>query len=287
MKHVLTLAKAGVAGILTCGTYGEGVLTTPAERIELIEVIRAAFDEHGFKDRPIFSGVSDNSVHGAISNACDAAKAGADAVLCTPPSYYKPMVNDDYFVDFYTTLADHSPIPVMIYNYPAVTAGIDLSSELMIKLAQHPNIIGAKYTCANVGKLTRTIQSLENTTANKPIPFMAFPGLTDVLVPSLAVGAAGAIAGPANIVPKSVIKVYDLFESGKHQEAYQAQRDLAHLDNDFMRLGIEGAKIYLQKLYGAPEHVTKVRCPSVGLTKEKIAELVNLVDGHMEKEREL
>lgn len=286
-KHALFLAEAGVTGIVVCGTYGEGVLTTPKERVELITTVRSAFDRNGFKALPVFAGCSDNSVQAVISNAIDAANAGADAILCTPPSYYKPMMNDEYLVDFYTTLADNSPLPVLLYNYPAVTAGIDISSEVMIKLGKHPNIIGAKYTCANVGKLTRVVHALEASGVNKSQPFLAFAGLCDVLVPSLAVGGAGAIAGPANIVPKTVIQVYNLFKAGKYDEANEAQRSLAHLDNDFMSLGIEGVKIYLQKMLDAPEHVTQVRCPKKVLSQAQKEDMISLVDKYVAIEKGL
>lgn len=276
-KHVLRLAEAGIHGVVTCGTYGEGVLTTAAERITLITTIRSAFDSNGFKDRRVFAGISDNSIHTAISNAIDAGKAGADAVLCVPPAYYEFMVDNEYLIEFYTQLADASPVPVMIYNYPAVTAGLDLSSEVMLKLAEHPNIIGAKYTCGNIGKLTRVVQA--TTAKNKQ--FLAFGGMTDFLVPTLAVGGAGAIAGPANIAPKQVLAVYNLFAQGKHLEAYKAQLTLAHLDNELMKLGIEGTKIYLQKLYKAPENIVKVRCPSKKFTKEQVEEMVTLGDKYL------
>lgn len=286
-KHVLRLAQNGVMGIVTCGTYGEGVLTTAAERIQLITVIREAFDKNGFSDRVIIAGCSDNSVRAAISNSVDAGKAGADAILCTPPSYFKGAVTDEYLIEYFTTLADSSPIPVLIYNYPGVTAGIDISSEVMIQLGQHPNIIGAKYTCSNVGKLTRVIDSLENHPSRQAQPFITFAGMADVLVATVAVGGTGVIAGPANVVPKTLVKAFELVEAGKYEEAFKAQRNLAHLDNDFLKLGIEGNKIYLQRLYKAPEHITAIRCPKLAASPSQLESLFAVADKYVAEDNKL
>ena len=279
--HVLRLAKAGVTGIVTCGTYGEGVLTTAAERISLISTIRKAFDDNGFDQLRIIAGVSDNSVRGAISNSVDAANAGADAVICVPPSYYKPLVNDEYLIQFFTQLADSSPVPVFLYNYPAVTAGIDISSEVMIILGQHPNILGAKFTCGNLGKLTRVVAAAK--AANKP--FLAFAGFVDFLIPSLAAGGAGAIAGPANIAPHAVMQAYNQFANGgsKGKEAaYGSQYDLAVLDNDLMKLGLEGTKLYLQRLYKAGDHAARVRCPSTVLNQNQVDEIMAIGEKYVD-----
>lgn len=287
VKHVLKLAREGVKGIVTCGTYGEGVLTTAAERIQLIEVVREAFDKNGFSDIPIIAGCSDNSVRAAISNTVDAGKAGADAILCTPPSYFKGAVTDEYLIEYFTTLADNSPVPVLIYNYPGVTAGIDISSEVMIHLGQHPNIIGAKYTCSNVGKLTRVIASLEDHPSRQTQPFISFAGMADVLVATVAVGGTGVIAGPANVVPKTLVKVFELVEAGKYEEAFKAQRNLAHLDNDFLKLGIEGNKIYLQRLYNAPKSITTMRCPKLAATPAQLESMFAVLDKYVAEDNKL
>lgn len=278
-KHVVRLAKAGIKGVLTCGSYGEGTLTSAAERIELIKCIRKAWDDNGFTDRLIYHGISDNSYLTAIQNSIDAKEAGADAVLATPPGYYAAGWNEAYLVDYYTKLAENSPLPVILYSYPAVSAGIDLSSDLIIKLNQHPNIVGAKFTCANLGKLTRIV--------NSDPSFLAYSGMSDFMIASLAVGGSGTIAGPANIIPHTVIQAYDAFQKGDISKAFELQKQLADFDNDLMRLGIEGTKLVLSRYYGGSFATEQVRSPPGNLTKEKINEFVELADKYFKLDDEL
>ncbi|KAF5093290.1 hypothetical protein D0Z03_002476 [Geotrichum reessii] len=279
-QHVLTVVRAGIKGILTCGSYGEGTHTTREERIEIVKAIRQAFDANGFKDRTIIHGISDNSYLTAIQNACDARDAGADAVLATPPSYYAAQANKQYLIDYYTQLADNSPLPVMLYSYPAVSGGIDITSDLMILLNKHPNIVGAKFTCGNLGKLTRVVYADPT--------FKAFSGLADFMIPALVVGGAGTIAGPANIIPTVVVKAFEYYEKGDLAAAFKLQKDLAVYDYELGALGIEGTKLVLSRFYGraAGSASEKVRAPSNNYTTKQVHEIVALADKYFDMEKE-
>lgn len=278
-KHVTRLAKAGVEGIVTAGSYGEGVLLTASERIELITIVRKALDSAGYPNTPILAGVSDNSVQVAISNCEDAATAGADAVLATPPSYFVGLVTDNFLVKYYTELAEGSPLPVVIYNYPGVTAGINLSSDVLIRMSKVPNIVGIKFTCGSVGKLARVAAA----TKNDP-KFMNFAGMAEFLVPSLAVGGYGAIAGPANIAPKQIVAVYKLWASGQKDAAFAAQPELSKLDYELTGLGIEGAKLALRALYGAGESAVQIRVPSGEYSEAKVKSIVDTAQAYVQGE---
>lgn len=279
-KHVLTIARAGVKGVLTCGSYGEGPLTSREERIELVKAIRETFDANGFEDRVILHGVSDNSYLTAIQNACDAYDAGADGVLATPPGYYAGQVNDSFLINYYTQLADHSPLPVYLYSFPAVSAGIDLTSDLIIKLMKHPNIVGAKFTCGNVGKITRVLH-VDPT-------FRALSGYADFLVPAVALGSVGAIAGPANIIPSVLVNLFEDIESGDFATAFKLQKDVAVYDNEISSMGIEGTKIILSRFYGRPagSPSESVRAPPNNYTPEQVEKLVELGNKYFKLEKE-
>jgi dihydrodipicolinate synthase/N-acetylneuraminate lyase len=135
---------------------------------------------------------------------------------------------------------------VLIYNFPGVTQGIDLSSDQLLKLAKHPNIVGVKLTCGNIGKMSRIVPDVNRE------EFAVFSGLADALVPSLAAGASGAIAGLCNLVPKTVVKAYDLARSGADKkELTKIQKLMADADAIVTKTGvIAGTKYALEYFYG-------------------------------------
>jgi len=156
-KHAVRLAEAGLVGLVTMGSNGEAVHLTLEEKKAVTKATREALDEAGYKDVAVLAGTSENSVRLAIQACKDAADAGAVAALVLPPSYYRAQVSDTLIYEFYTSLAEASPIPIVIYNYPGAVSGVDLDSDFMIKLveATKGKICGAKFTDANTGKLTR------------------------------------------------------------------------------------------------------------------------------------
>jgi 4-hydroxy-2-oxoglutarate aldolase len=93
-------------------------------------------------------------------------------------------------------LADASPLPIVIYNFPGVAAGLDVNSEMLSTLGKHPNIVGVKLTCGGIAKVARIRTEFE------PEQFSAIAGQSDWLTPCLAIGGTGVITGVANLFPK-------------------------------------------------------------------------------------
>jgi dihydrodipicolinate synthase/N-acetylneuraminate lyase len=143
-------------------------------------------------------------------------------------------------------VADVSPLPVIIYNFPGVTQGIDLSSDQLLKLSKHPNIVGVKLTCGNIGKMSRIVPDVNRE------EFAVFSGLVDALVPSLAAGASGAIGGLCNLVPKTVVRAYNLATNGgDKRELAKIQKLMADADALVTKTGvISGTKYALECFYG-------------------------------------
>lgn len=256
-KHAVRLARAGVASIVTNGSNGEAVYLSPEERASVTRITRDALDQAGFNQMPLISGASDQSVRGTIKLCKDAAKSGADAVLVLSPSFFKWAMDGPTIERFYTQVADASPVPVIIYNYPGAVAGIDLDSEMLVRLSQHHNITGTKFTCGNVGKLarvtadTKPVSKIISSSTNSCISlYFAFAGVADFIVPSLSVGASGAIIGAANVFPSASVRVYDLAVQGKHEEARQAQLELAKADWSLTKRAIPGFKALLSRMHG-------------------------------------
>ena len=250
-KHAVRLAKAGVAGITVQGSNGEAVHMSNQERIEVTKATRKALDDAGFPEMPLIVGAGAQSTREAIIFAKEAAQAGGDYILVLAPSYYKGMVPQKNVLEYFTDIATASPIPLLIYNYPGVVNGIDLSSEDIITLAKHPKIVGCKLTCGNVGKLQRITAAVDPTThLQKGSGFMAMGGMADFTLPMMLVGGSGVITGLGNVTPKACVKVFDLFAKGKLDEAKKAQAIVAKGDWGAIAGGIPGTKSALQTFYG-------------------------------------
>lgn len=261
-RHAVRLARAGVTGIAVQGSNGEAVHLLDYERDHITKTTRAALDEAGFKDMPLIVGCAAQSTRQTIELCKQAALNGGDAALVLPPAYYQGLFDKDTVTRFFTDVADASPIPVVIYNYPAAVSGLDLSSDALVQLGRaHRNIVGAKFTCGNTGKLTRVAAEFtgappapearrpEEAYADEYPDFLCFAGSGDFLTPAMAAGAAGVIPGIANVAPATVVKLYrSLAKGGQGDQGLQ--RVLARGDWAAIKSGAVGVKVGLQEYFG-------------------------------------
>lgn len=250
-KHAVRLVRDGLVGLTVMGSNGEAVHCTRDEKIAATRATREALDEAGFASTPIIIGATEGSVKGTIELCKQAAAAGADAALLLPPSYYRAQMDEEAVVSYFLAVADASPLPVILYNYPGAVAGIDMDSDVIIRLAQHPNIVGTKFTCGNTGKLTRVAAAVRaKTPSDEGSGFMAFGGLCDFTVQTLVSGGSGIIAGGANVMPKVCARVWNLYVEGKTAEAEALQKKLSGGDWPLTKSAIAGTKQALQMYFG-------------------------------------
>jgi L-threo-3-deoxy-hexylosonate aldolase len=250
-KHAQRLVQSGLVGLVTMGSNGEAVHCTREEKIAVTKATREALDEAGFQSTPIIFGGTEGSVRGTIELAKLAAAAGADYNMLLPPSYYRVQMDLEAVVKYFNAVADASPLPIIIYNYPGAVSGIDLDSDTLIELSQHPNIVGTKFTCGNTGKLTRVaLATNAKTPKSEGSGYMAFGGMCDFTVQTLVSGGSGIIAGGANVLPKLCAKVWDLYAEGKEDEAAALQKVLSRGDWPLTKAAIAGTKYAIQHYYG-------------------------------------
>ena len=139
----------------------------------------------------------------AIEETQAAAAAGADFALVLVPSYFHFALDSAAINQFFIEVADSSPIPVVVYNFPGVVAGLDVNSEMLDLLGAHANIAAVKLTCGGIGKVARVAAKFgEAVERESKASFKALAGQSDWLVPALAAGGAGCITGLANLYPK-------------------------------------------------------------------------------------
>ncbi|KAI0016229.1 L-threo-3-deoxy-hexulosonate aldolase [Xylariomycetidae sp. FL0641] len=284
-KHAERLARDGLAGLVTMGSNGEAVHCTREEKMAVTKATREALDAAGFKMMPIIVGATEGSVKGTIELCKESESAGGDYVLLLPPSYFRAHMDEEAIEGYFNAVADESPLPVCLYNYPGAVAGIDMDSDLLIRLAQHPNIVGTKFTCGSTGKLTRVALATDaKTPTSEGSGYMAFGGIADFTVQTLVSGGSGIIAGGANVMPKVCVKVWNLYVEGKTEEAAALQKVLARGDWFLTKAAIAGTKMAIQSYFGYGGYP---RRPLKRLEKARVAAIADGIKEVMEVEKSL
>ncbi|KAJ3793250.1 aldolase [Lentinula aff. detonsa] len=252
-KHILRLAEGGVTGILVQGSNGEAQHLSHEERSHNIVFVRKTLDEAGFKHVLIIAGTGAQSARETKKLCVQAKESGAGWVLVLTPSTWAPAMGPDSISKFHREVADASPLPYMVYNFPTVTAGIDLDSDLLSSLATHPNIVGTKLSCGNMGKIQRLSSSFDYQSS-----FATFAGKSDVFLHTLISGGAGTIAALVNLVPKIHAKIYKLFleyqktkDAKVLEEAFALQAKLSAADWAVSKIGgVGGVKAIVAQEFG-------------------------------------
>ncbi|GHO74085.1 dihydrodipicolinate synthase family protein [Ktedonobacter sp. SOSP1-85] len=242
-RHMRALQESGIAGYVLLGSNGEAAHVTSEERAQLVSTAREMMDE-STDTLPLIVGCGDQATRTTIAHCQLAAHSGATIALVLPPFYFRSRMDSQALQKHYRAVADASPIPILLYNMPANTAGLDMDVSLICQLAEHPNIIGLKDSSGNVAKMASIV-------AQAPADFSVFAGSASFLLPSLAIGAAGTIAALANIFPHEVCLVQALFEAGQLEEARALQARLIPANTAVTTTyGVPGLKAALEILNG-------------------------------------
>ncbi|CAK7235900.1 hypothetical protein SCUCBS95973_009424 [Sporothrix curviconia] len=265
-KHVVFVTKSGTTPVLA-GSAGEACHLSAAECILLIKTARTALDEAGLTETVLVAGIGSSSTRETIQFAKDAADAGADFAMVIPPGYYAGQLaqkNMNAVKQFFIDVATESPLPVILYNFPDVSGGLDIDSDLVVDVVrEHPNVVGVKLTCANVGKITLITALVDKPEFAEKYPrhniaqhFQVIDGFIDILLPSISSGAAGAISGLPNVASKLCVKLWELASSGpapnspEYREAQRLQNMVALADGIAVRIGIAGLKMLTTRCRG-------------------------------------
>lgn len=143
-------SKTPATGIVVLGSTGEAIMLSDDERREVLAVAREACAGH----KVLIAGTGAESAFETLRLTEYAAEVGYDVALVRTPHFYRPQMQPANLLTFYRTVADSSPIPVLIYSVPVFT-NYDMPEELIIELASHPNIIGIKESSGDVEKIRR------------------------------------------------------------------------------------------------------------------------------------
>lgn len=246
-SNVTRWIERGVRGVVALGSNGEAPLLDEDESDVVIEAARAAVP----RDRLLLAGTGRESTRATIDASRRAQALGADAVLVRTPSFFKPRMTPDVFVLHYTTIADALEIPVLLYNYPAVT-GVNLTPDAVGRLAQHPNIAGIKETSTDAGQIAAYVD------ATRGQDFTVLAGSAPAFYPALALGAGGAILAVCCAAPRACVALFDAFTRGDHATARELQRRLVPLAQAVTSgYGVPGLKVAMELagyVGGPPRH---------------------------------
>ncbi|KAL8893461.1 MAG: hypothetical protein Q9192_005235 [Flavoplaca navasiana] len=217
-KYFTYLARTGLKGLVVLGTNAETFLLNREERKTLLETARQAVPPA----YPIIAGVGGHSTSQVLEYVTDAHSSGANYVLLLPCAYFGKQTTHSVVGRFYAQVATQSPLPILIYNFPAVCNGLDLESDIITDIAKkHDNIVGVKLTCGSVAKVARLAAVFP------AWRFAVFGGQADFLLGGLAVGSAGCIAAFGNVFPRGIVRVFELWKEGRQKEALGLQWKLS------------------------------------------------------------
>ena len=263
-SNVERLMTTSVLGVVVLGSNGEATLVDETESDRVIEIVRG----HVPRERLVIAGTGRESTKLAADASKRAARLGADAVLVRTPSYFKSQMTADAFVDHYTAVADVSPVPVLLYNFTALT-GVTLPVSAVTRLAEHPNILGMKESGSDMELVADLIDQT-------PDDFRMLVGSAATFYSALMLGARGGVLALASVVPDLCVDLYDLVQANRLVEARSLQRKLTPLAHLVTRVhGVPGLKAALS-LVGYVGG--KPRPPLRPVSEAAIAELRQALD---------
>jgi 4-hydroxy-tetrahydrodipicolinate synthase len=218
------LIKAGVHGLTPLGSTGEFAYLSREQRLRTVEItIEAAAGRV-----PVVPGVAATSTADAIAQAKAYAKAGAAGILAMLEAYFP--LKDAQVESYFRAIADAIDLPVVLYTNPNFQRS-DLTLDVIERLAQHRNIVGIKDASTNTGRLL----SVRNRCGDAIDVFAASAHIPACV---MMIGGKGWFAGPACLVPRESVALYDLCRAGKWDDAMTLQQRLWRINEIFARFNL-------------------------------------------------
>lgn len=246
------LIAQGVKGFYVDGSTGEAFLLTIEERKQLIRAVA----EYAKGKCTLIAQIGSIALPDAIELARCAESAGYDAISSVPPFYYKFSFAE--IKRYYFAIADAVDLPMIIYNVPIYT-GVSFTAEQMAEFLQDDRFIGVKHTSSDYFALRQFRSAFTDK--------VMLNGFDEMLLAGLSLGANGAIGSTYNFMPEKFIRIYQLFNEGKIEEAVCVQEEADRIIAALCKVGVmQGEKAILTKL-GVP--MGKLRAPFIDISDEQ------------------
>ena len=227
--------QAGVGGFWVAGGNGESVLLSDEENMRIAEI---ASDQNRGRINNIMH-VGAPTTERSVKLAEHAAKAGAEAICCVPPFFYRQT--DEAIVEHYKAVAAAADIPFYVYNLPQST-GVEITVELMQKIQDEvPQLAGLKHSSINFANVREWVK----------MDLKCFIGSSMLMVPALSIGAIGCIDGPPCAAPELWVNIWKAWQAGDIDEAMNAQRKASSFTEIMREAGVHsGTKAVLTERLG-------------------------------------
>ena len=235
--NVAQYSKTTVAGIVVQGSTGEAVMLSDQERRDVFKAAREAAAPH----KVLIAGTGIESAIETLRLTEYAATLGYDAAMVRTPHYFKAQMKPLNMATFFRTVADRSPLPLIIYNFPQAT-GYDIPAEVVIELANHPNIIGIKESSGNLEKVRQMVEGARHVKRSATVTevFAAVTGrmlATEPVAGSGDVVPVGALRGSA----ATAVQAPPKFKTRSKEVGFQVTVGAAHQLEPSLQLGAVGA----------------------------------------------
>jgi 4-hydroxy-tetrahydrodipicolinate synthase len=217
------LIAAGVHGLTPLGSTGEFAYLANAQRAE---VVRATVEAAAGRV-PVVAGVASTATADAVAQARCYQKLGADGILAILESYF-PLADAQVEV-YFRAIADAVELPVVLYTNPQFQRS-DLSLDVIARLAAHPRIRYIKDASTNTGRLLSIMNRCDR--------LRVFSASAHIPAAVMLIGGVGWMAGPACVVPRQSVRLYELCRAGRWPEAMDLQRGLWRINEIFARFNL-------------------------------------------------
>jgi 4-hydroxy-tetrahydrodipicolinate synthase len=218
------LIGSGVHGLTPLGSTGEFAYLNNAQRMVVVQSTIEAAKGHV----PVVAGVASTSTADAVAQAKAYQKCGADGILAILEAYFP--LSDAQVESYFRAIADAVDIPVVIYTNPSFQRS-DLSLEVIARLAAHPRIGYIKDASTNTGRLL----SIMNRCGDK---IRVFSASAHIPAAVMLIGGVGWMAGPACLIPRQSVELYNLCTAARWDDALKLQRRLWRLNEAFQRYNL-------------------------------------------------
>jgi len=217
------LIKAGVHGLTPLGSTGEFAYLNAGQRTVVVQ----ATIEAANKRVPVIAGVAATATDDAVAQAKSYQRLGADGILAILESYFP--LKDAQVEAYFRAIADAVDIPVVLYTNPQFQRS-DLTLDVIARLATHPRIRYIKDASTNTGRLLSIM--------NRCPDMKVFSASAHIPAAVMLIGGVGWMAGPACVVPRQSVRLYDLCRAGRWDEAMALQRKLWGINEAFARFNL-------------------------------------------------
>jgi 4-hydroxy-tetrahydrodipicolinate synthase len=217
------LIKAGVHGLTPLGSTGEFAYLNGEQRAAVVKATIEAADGRV----PVVAGVASTSTADAVAQAKNYQRLGADGILANLEAYFP--LKDAQIESYFRAIADAVDIPVVLYTNPQFQRS-DLSLDVIARLATHKRIGYIKDASTNTGRLLSIMNRCPN--------LKVFSASAHIPAAVMMIGGVGWMAGPACIIPKQSVRLYELCRAGKWKEAIALQRGLWRINEAFARFNL-------------------------------------------------